>query len=64
VLFRVNFYYLYKDLCLYTKNNLKNAIAKVITIKNNKLIIQFNNSNNSNGNDNHNNKQYIYLSRK
>jgi hypothetical protein len=53
-----NFYYLYKDLCLFTKNNIINPVAKVITIKNNKLIIQYTNDCND-----INDKTYIYLSK-
>jgi hypothetical protein len=56
-----NFYYLYKDLYLYTKNNIINPIAKVITIKNNKLIIQ--NTNDNNDNNDNNVKIYIYLNK-
>ena len=54
------FYYLYKNLFLYTKNNVINPVAKVIVIKNNKLILHFYNDND---NDNDNHKTYIYLSK-
>ena len=58
------FHYLYKDLCLYTQSNIINPIAKVITIKNNKLVIQYNDKNNNNDNNNNDNeKTCIYLNK-